>query len=111
MYVHITEHASFYTGLYMDGRTSLRSSEIVGLIKSDSFVRFGENRGTSFDLIWDHHREKPVILLTADGRLNGETVVISIWESNYILPVDPPTKEQIASARIKSEEFWSRMTL
>lgn len=111
MYVHITEHASFYTGLYEDSRTSLVSSEIVSLIKSGSFVRFGESRGTRFDLIWDHYREAPIILLTRNEKHASKIVVVSVWKSDYVLPVDPPSKEQIDSARIKSEEFWSRMTL
>jgi hypothetical protein len=108
MYVHITEHASSYTRLSFQSRTLLRSAEIVGLIESGSFVRFGENEDARFDLIWDHYKKVPIILLTADGRAAGETVVITVWESNFKLPVNPPNEEQILSARIKSEEFWSR---
>jgi hypothetical protein len=109
MYIHITEHASWQIGMFSGSRTLLSPNELRALLEGGAYVRFATDRGTRFDLIWDHHKETAVILLTATGRNPGETVIISVWPITFTLTVKPPSEEQIDSARIKSEEYWSRI--
>jgi hypothetical protein len=111
MHIHITEHASWQIGMFSGSRTSLSPKELRALIKAGAYVRFATERDTRFDLIWDHHKETAVILLTTTGRNPNETAIISIWPITFVLTVKPPSEEQIDSARTKSEEYWSRMSL
>jgi hypothetical protein len=109
VYTIITHHAEGYTGGSSRSRTALKSFEIIDLIESNSYVRFGESQKTHFDLIWDHYKEIAVVLLTVSPQSPGKTVVTSIWGYNFHFPVSPPSADQIALAREKSKKFRSRI--
>lgn len=110
MSVHLTGHALLYIGDATDpgSRTSLKAGDITHLLEFNAFLRLGSRDGTNYDLVWDHHREEAIVLLTTPDLVMKNTVVISVWPIHFGMPVATPSAEKINEARRRSERLWSR---
>ena len=97
----VKDHALLYIGRSNGSRTSLSVEEIMSLICNQAFVRLGSNN-TDFDLVWDHHENKAVILLTRDGRLKNERAIISVWGIDFEGLPREVTQEDIEKAKALS---------
>lgn len=107
MTVFIKDHARLYIGRRPEDRTQLTPTEIAALLDSGSYVRLGEDKEVHFDLLWDYHKDVGVVLLTAPGWFENETVVITIWKADFVMRF-PPSPEQLGLAREKAELYRSQ---
>jgi hypothetical protein len=88
--VRVSKKAQLYAS---NVRTDLTPDEIVELVQKRRWVHLGKT-DVDFMLVWDHHRNVPVILLIAQEY--RQDVVVSIWEKHYHgIPQGEPTALQI----------------
>jgi hypothetical protein len=90
----MTQKAMLYAN---NRRSGLCASEITQLIQEQRGIYLGAT-DVDFLLVWDHHKERPSVLLLARGRQHD--TVVSIWGPHYYgIPNGPPTDRQITDAR------------